>query len=95
MSKTEIIRLFERLIEKKAVLLSPYGSHWTPELCYADGSACVVFSNTSSDDETVEFLHYIGADKLEIKENKIFMNGTDGLGSDDALDGQFYIPYSI
>lgn len=95
MSKTETIRLFERLIEKKAVLLSPFGSHWTPELCYADGSACVVFSNTSSDDETVEFLHYIGADKLEIKENKIFMNGTDGWGSDDALDGQFYIPYSI
>ena len=95
MSKTEIIRLFERLIENKAVLLSPFGSHWTPELCYADGSACVVFSNTSSDDETVEFLHYIGADKLEIKGNKIFMNGTDGWGSDDALDGQFYIPYSI
>lgn len=95
MSKTEIIRLFERLIEKKAVLLSPFGSHWTPELCYADGNACVVFSNTSSDDETIEFLHYIGADKIEIKDNKVFMDGTDGWGSDDSLDGQFYIPYSI
>ena len=95
MSKIEIIRLFERLIEKKAVLLSPYGSHWTPEMCYADGNACVVFSNTSIDDETIEFLHYIGADKLEIKDNKVFMEGTDGWGSDDALDGQFYIPYSI
>lgn len=95
MSKIEIIRLFERLIEKKAVLLSPFGSHWTPELCYADGSACVVFSNTSSDDETIEFLHYIGADKIEIKDNKVFMGGTDGWGSDDSLNGQFYIPYSI
>lgn len=95
MSKNEIIKWFERLIEKKAVLLSPYGSHWTPEMCYADGSACVVFSNTSSDDETIEFLHYIGADKFEIKDNKVFMDGTDGWGSDDALDGQFYIPYSI
>jgi hypothetical protein len=95
MSKTEIIRLFERLIEKKAVLLSPFGSHWTPELCYAEGDACVVFSNTSSDDETIEFLHYIGADKIEIKDNKVFMDGTDGWGSDDSLDGQFYIPYSI
>lgn len=95
MSKTEIIRLFERLIEKKAVLLSPFGSHWTPELCYADGSACVVFSNTSSDDETIEFLHYIGADKIEIKDNKVFMDGTDGWGSDDSLDGQFYIPFAL
>ena len=64
-------------------------------MCYADGNACVVFSNTSSDDETIEFLHYIGADKFEIKDNKVFMDGTDGWGSDDSLDGQFYIPYSI
>ena len=95
MSTQDIIRLFERLIENKAVLLSPFGSHWTPELCYADGDACVVFSNTSIDDETIEFLHYIGADKLEIKENKIFMNGTDGWGADDALDGQFYVPFRL
>ena len=95
MSTNEIIKWFENLIEKKAVLLSPYGSHWTPEMCYVDGNACVVFSNTSIDDETIEFLHYIGADKFEIKDNKVFMKGTDGWGSDDALDGQFYIPYSI
>lgn len=95
MSTNEIIKWFERLIEKKAVLLSPYGSHWTPEMCYADGNACVVFSNTSIDDETIEFLHYIGADKFEINGNQIKMTGTDGWGSDDALDGQFYIPYSI
>jgi hypothetical protein len=95
MSKNDIISLFEKLITKKAVLLSPYGTHWTPQICYADGSACVIFSNTSSDDETLEFLHYIGVDKLEVKDNKVFMNGSDGWGGDDALDGQFYIPYSI
>ena len=95
MSTNEIIKWFENLIEKKAVLLSPYGSHWTPELCYADGNACVVFSNTSIDDETVEFLHYIGADKFEINGNHVKMTGTDGWGSDDSLDGHFYIPYSI
>ena len=95
MSKNEIIKWFEKLIEKKAVLLSPYGSHWTPEMCYADGNACVVFSNTSSDDETVEFLHYIGADKFVIDGNHVEMTGTDGWGIDDALDGQSYIPYSI
>lgn len=95
MSTNEIIKWFENLIEKKAVLLSPYGFHWTPEMCYADGNACVVFSNTSIDDETIEFLHYIGADKFEINGNHIEMTGTDGWGSDDALDGHFYIPYSI
>ena len=95
MTTQDIIKLFEELIEKKAVLLSPYGSHWTPELCYADGSVCVVFSNTASDDETVEFLHYVGTDSFEIKDNKFFMKGTDGWGSEDALDGQFYIPYCI
>ena len=95
MSTNEIIKWFENLIEKKAVLLSPYGSHWTPELCYADGDACIVFSNTSIDDETLEFLHYVGVDKFEINGNRIEMTGTDGWGGDDALDGQFYIPYSI
>ena len=95
MSTNEIIKWFENLIEKKAVLLSPYGSHWTPEMCYAEGDACVVFSNTSIDDETIEFLHYIGADTFKITDNHAEMTGTDGLGSDDALDGQFYIPYSI
>lgn len=95
MSTNEIIKWFENLIAKKAVLLSPYGSHWTPEMCYADGNACVVFSNTSIDDETIEFLHYIGADKFEINGNHVEMTGTDGWGSDDALDGHFYIPYSI
>ena len=95
MSKNEIIKWFENLIEKKAVLLSPFGSHWTPEMCYADGAACVVFSNTSKNDETIEFLHYIGADTFKIIDNHVEMTGTDGWGSDDALDGQFYIPYSI
>lgn len=95
MSTNEIIKWFENLIEKKAVLLSPYGSHWIPEMCYADGSACVVFSNISIDDKSIEFLHYIGTDKIEIKDNKVFMNGTDGCGSDDALDGQFYVPFSL
>ena len=95
MSTNEMIKWFENLIEKKAVLLSPYGSHWTPEMCYADGNACVVFSNTSIDDETNEFLHYIGADKFEINGNHVEMTGTDGFGSDDALTGHFYIPYSI
>ena len=95
MTKSEKIKLFEELIEKKAVLLSPYGSHWTPQIQYADGEACVIFTNTSVDDETIEFLHCIGADVMEIKDNKIIMNGSDGWGSDDTLDGQFYIPYSI
>lgn len=95
MSTNETIKWFENLIEKKAVLLSPYGLHWTPEMCYADGNACVVFSNTSIDDETFEFLHYIGADKIEINGNHVKMTGTDGWGGDDALDGRFYIPYSI
>ena len=95
MSTNEIIKWFERLIEKKAVLLSPYGSHWTPEMCYADGNACVVFSNTSIDDETIEFLHYIGADKIEINGNHVEMSGTDGWGIDDALNGQFYIPFVL
>ena len=95
MSTNEIIKWFENLIAKKAVLLSPYGSHWTPEICYSEGDACIVFSNTSIDDETLEFLHYVGVDKFEINGNHIEMTGTDGWGSDDALDGQFYIPYSI
>ena len=95
MTKHDKIKLFEELIEKKAVLLSPYGSHWTPQIQYADGEACVIFTNTSVDDETIEFLHCIGADAMEIKDNKIIMNGSDGWGSDDTLDGHFYIPYSI
>lgn len=95
MTKTELIKTFEDLIEKKAVLLSPHGTHWTPEIHYADGDACVVFANTSSDDETIEFLHCVGADEFEIRGNKVFMKGSDGWGSDDTLDGQFYIPYSI
>ena len=95
MTKTELIKTFEDLIEKKAVLLSPYGTHWTPEIHYADGDACVVFSNTALDDETIEFLFCIGADTYEINGNHIKMSGSDGWGSDDALNGQFYIPYSI
>lgn len=95
MSTNETIKWFEKLIEKKAVLLSPYGSHWTPEMCYADGNACVVFSNTSIDDETIEFLHYIGADSLKITDGFVEMTGTDGWGIEDALDGHFYVPYSI
>ena len=95
MSTNEIIKWFENLIEKKAVLLSPFGSHWTPEICYSEGDACIVFSNTSIDDETSEFLHYVGVDVFEINGNHVKMTGTDGWGSDDALDGQFYIPYSI
>lgn len=95
MTKTELIKTFEDLIEKKAVLLSPYGTHWTPEIHYADGDACVVFSNTSIDDETIEFLFCIGEDTYEINANHIKMNGSDGWGSDDTLDGQFYIPFKL
>ena len=95
MTKTELIKTFEDLIEKKAVLLSPYGTHWKPEIHYADGDACVVFSNTALDDETFEFLFCIGGDTYEINGNYIKMNGSDGWGSDDTLDGHFYIPYSI
>lgn len=95
MSKNEIIKWFENLIEKKAVLLSPYGTHWTPEIHYADGDACVVFSNIALDDETFEFLFCIGSDTFKITDNHVEMTGTDGWGSNDALNGQFYIPYSI
>jgi hypothetical protein len=95
MTTSEIIKMFENLIEKKAVLLSPYGSHWTPEIHYADGNACVIFTNVCMDTVESEFLHYIGVDTLKITDKQVFMTGTDGEGSDDTLDGQFYIPYSI
>ena len=95
MTKTELIKKFEDLIEKKAVLLSPHGTYWTPEIHYADGDACIIFTNVCVDTVESEFLHYIGVDVLKITGGQVFMTGTDAEGSDDVLGGQFYIPYSI
>lgn len=95
MTKSEKIKLFEELIEKKAVLLSPWGSHWTPQLQYADGEVCVIFTNTTHGGETSEFLHWIGVDELSIKDDEIYMHGSDGWDNDDSLHGQFYIPFNL
>ena len=60
------------------------------------GCPIVGFYNEETQDfEEHNRFNDISNGKFEIKDNKVFMDGTDGWGSDDALDGQFYIPYSI
>ena len=78
MTKSEKIKLFEELIEKKAILLSPFGCHWDIEMQFADGNACVIFKLASHEDEESEFIHFIDVDKMDISENnEIVMNVTD------------------
>ena len=83
----------EQIVSKGALFIDTNGVTWQPELHYFDGYVALTLTCVADKDN--EFIFYPDEDEIKEINGNLLMNGLNELGSNDTLNGKFYIPYSI